>query len=77
MTAHALDEFAGKGDPFVEVFGIEWFNEGIWVEGLGAGEKGEDPAVFGLEAELQGRFRGCSLGVCLPLFIQCCCFDDG
>ena len=53
MAADAVDEFAGKGDPFVEIFGVERFDEGIWVEGLGAGEKSEDPTVFGLEAELQ------------------------
>ena len=52
MAAHALDEFAGKGDPFVKVFGVEGLDEGIRVEGLGAGKKSEDPAVFGLQAEL-------------------------
>ena len=77
MAAYALDEFAGKGDPFVEVFGVECLNEGIWVEGLGAGEKSEDPAVFGLEAELQDCFGPCLLRTHPPLFTEGCCLDDG
>ena len=77
MAAHALDEFAGKGDPLVEVFGVECLNEGIWVEGLGAGEESEDPAVFGLEAELKSRFGRCPLSTHPPLFAEGCCFDDG
>ena len=77
MAAYALDEFAGKGDPFVEIFGVERFNEGIWVESLGAGEKSEDPAVFGFEAELQDRFGRCLLRTHPPLFAEGCCFDDG
>lgn len=77
MAAHALDEFAGKGDSLVEVFGVEGLNEGIWVEGLGAREKSEDPAVFGLEAELQDGFGRCPLRIHPPLFAEGGCFDDG
>ena len=77
MAAHALDEFAGKSDPFVEIFGVECLNEDIWVEGLGAGEKSEDPAVFGLEAELQDRFGRCLLRTHPPLFTEGGCLDDG
>ena len=76
MVAHALDEFAGKGDPFVEVLGVERLNEGIWVEGLSTSEKSEDPAVFGPEAELQDRFGRCLHRIQPPLFAEGCCFDD-
>ena len=76
MMAHALDEFAGKGDPFVEVLGVERLNEGIWVEGLSTSEKSEDPAVFGPEAELQDRFGRRLHRIQPPLFAEGCCFDD-
>ena len=33
-----LDEFAGECDAFLEVFGVEVLNEGVAIEGLGAGE---------------------------------------
>ena len=76
MSAHALDELSGKGDPFVEVFRVEGLNEGIWVEGLGASEKSEYPAVFGLEAEPQDRFGRCLLRTQPPSLAESCCFDD-
>ena len=76
MTAHSLDEFAGEGDPFVEVLGIEWFDKGVWVEGLGAGEESEEPAVLGVQAELQDGFRRRLPRFGAPLLAESCCVND-
>lgn len=76
MTAHSLDEFAGEGDPFVEVLGIEWFDKGVWVEGLGTGEESEEPAVLGVQTELQDDFGWWVPRFELPLLAESCRVND-
>ena len=56
MPVDPQAEFAGKCDAFLE--------------GLGAGEKGEDPAVLDPQAALQDRCGGRRFRVRLPLFAE-------
>ena len=79
MPVDPQAEFAGECDVFLEVFGVEVLDEGVGTEGLGAGEKGGDPAVFDPQAELQDRCGGRPFRVRLPLFAEggLPCFGTG
>ena len=76
MAVHSLDELTGEGNPFVEVLGIEWFDIGVGVEGFGAGEKSKEPAVLGVQTELQDGFCRRLARFTLPLLAESCCVND-